>query len=222
MASSVLDLQGVLDVIESIPERMCGGLQPKLLYDFSAQTRGLGAVVEIGTCAGKSTIALAYGQITRGGSRIVTIDLCRHPQLQSNLDRAGLAHMVDARLGRSSRHAATWKEPIELLFIDGDHRYRGIVADIRSWSRFVVPGGVMVFHDYPGFDGVNETWQAVYRLVLSQPERWRVISDRQAGSLFAVERLPDPPPRPWTTKVANSVKWKLNNLKWYWDCWTQP
>jgi hypothetical protein len=49
--------------------------------------------------------------------------------------------------------ARKWHEPIKLLWIDGDHRYNGIVCDIKCWSRFVVIGGVMAFHDYPGFAG---------------------------------------------------------------------
>ena len=36
---------------------------------------------------------------------------------------------------------------IDVLFIDGDHTYEGCKADIDVWSKWVVPGGVMLFHD---------------------------------------------------------------------------
>jgi hypothetical protein len=34
-----------------------------------------------------------------------------------------------------------------LLWIDGDHTYKGVKADFDSWSPFVIPGGVVAFHD---------------------------------------------------------------------------
>ena len=36
---------------------------------------------------------------------------------------------------------------IDLLFIDGDHSYDGVQADIFAWILHVAPGGVVAFHD---------------------------------------------------------------------------
>jgi hypothetical protein len=41
-----------------------------------------------------------------------------------------------------------FKAPIHLLFIDGDHDYPVIKADIANWTPKVVSGGVVSFHDY--------------------------------------------------------------------------
>lgn len=38
-------------------------------------------------------------------------------------------------------------QPIDLLFIDGDHTYEGVQADYEMYSRYVRPGGVIAFHD---------------------------------------------------------------------------
>jgi predicted O-methyltransferase YrrM len=38
--------------------------------------------------------------------------------------------------------------PIHLLFIDGDHHYEVVKADIKNWTPKVAPGGIVVFHDY--------------------------------------------------------------------------
>jgi len=35
----------------------------------------------------------------------------------------------------------------EFVFIDGDHSYRGIETDWRSWSVLLAPGGVIALHD---------------------------------------------------------------------------
>jgi hypothetical protein len=36
---------------------------------------------------------------------------------------------------------------VDLLFIDGDHRYEGVRADFLAYRRFVREGGVIAFHD---------------------------------------------------------------------------
>ena len=41
-----------------------------------------------------------------------------------------------------------FEDSIHLLFVDGDHRYSGVRADITNWIPKVVPGGLVAFHDY--------------------------------------------------------------------------
>ncbi len=36
---------------------------------------------------------------------------------------------------------------LDLLFIDGDHRYEGVLADWLLYSHLVSPGGIIAFHD---------------------------------------------------------------------------
>jgi predicted O-methyltransferase YrrM len=72
--------------------------------------------------------------------------------------------------------AAGWKDPIDFLYIDGDHSYDAVVRDVRNFVPFVREGGVVAFHDYkPGKDGVR---RAVDELVA--PHHARLF---QAGSL---------------------------------------
>jgi predicted O-methyltransferase YrrM len=185
------NLEEILDIIDSIPQTMCGRNESKFLYELSKKSKGLGAILEIGTHAGRSTIAMAYAQKEKNGRPIHTIDIREHPDLQSNLDRAGVSEYVNKYIGRSSTVAKNWNEAIELLFIDGDHRYSGIVSDIKHWSDKVAVGGLMIFHDYPKVGGrvVNQTAIAIRRKVLSKPYNWRVKYDREAGNIFVCERL---------------------------------
>lgn len=37
---------------------------------------------------------------------------------------------------------------VDLLFIDGDHRYNGVINDFWNYHEFVNPGGFIVFDDY--------------------------------------------------------------------------
>ena len=37
--------------------------------------------------------------------------------------------------------------PVDLIFIDGDHSYEGLLRDWRAWSPLVARGGVVCLHD---------------------------------------------------------------------------
>jgi hypothetical protein len=39
------------------------------------------------------------------------------------------------------------REKIDFLFIDGDHTYEGVLADLNNWTPFIKQGGVVVLHD---------------------------------------------------------------------------
>ena len=39
-------------------------------------------------------------------------------------------------------------EKIDILFIDGDHRYKGVIADWNNYKDLVVSGGYIIFDDY--------------------------------------------------------------------------
>lgn len=50
--------------------------------------------------------------------------------------------------GESLAVARAWTKPIGLLNIDALHTYEACRADIDAWSRYLVPGGVLIVHDY--------------------------------------------------------------------------
>lgn len=54
----------------------------------------------------------------------------------------------------SDKAAENWKEPIDILFIDGDHSEEQTRKDFYSFWPFVVPGtGLIFFHDtHPVFE----------------------------------------------------------------------
>jgi predicted O-methyltransferase YrrM len=41
---------------------------------------------------------------------------------------------------------ASWRKPIDLLFLDGDHSFEGVTGDFREWGRHVRLGGVILVH----------------------------------------------------------------------------
>lgn len=40
------------------------------------------------------------------------------------------------------------KYPVDLVFVDGDHSYRGAKGDILAWLPNIKEGGIMAVHDY--------------------------------------------------------------------------
>lgn len=168
-------------------EFQCCSPEPEALFGLSYSLVGSGAILEIGTNVGTSTVALALGQQIRGsGRKVHTVDMARHPQLAANLAEAGVAGQVEVIVSTSGEVARTWSEPLELLWIDGDHSYRGCLADIESFSRHVVPGGLIALHDYADRMGVP---RAVHEAILAKPWLYRVVSDREYGSIFVVRKL---------------------------------
>ncbi|MBX2852613.1 MAG: class I SAM-dependent methyltransferase [Phycisphaeraceae bacterium] len=53
--------------------------------------------------------------------------------------------------------AAQINEPLDFVYIDGDHSYAGIRADLEAWFPLVREGGIIAGHDYgqPAFPGVK-------------------------------------------------------------------
>jgi predicted O-methyltransferase YrrM len=185
----VASWQQISDFIHTIPSTTCGGLQPQFLYELSKGAGERGAVVEIGTYIGRSTIALAFAQKEKGGRPIQTIDIARHPQLDQNLREAGVDEFVDVTVRPSTDAARDWSEPIELLWIDADHSRVGLRADIKAWRDHVIEGGQVAFHDYPGVDSSKTVARPIAKLMLNDPVNWRVVSDREYGSIIVFERL---------------------------------
>jgi predicted O-methyltransferase YrrM len=67
--------------------------------------------------------------------------------------------------------------PLDLLLIDGDHRYRGVTADFDTYTPLLRPGGLIVLHDIVPDralrDGAEEG-----EFVGGVPRFWQVLKDR--------------------------------------------
>jgi len=110
-------------------------------------------IVEIGVHFGYSlfTFARDYPKAT-----VIGIDnFCYHDsdEARVHLER----HVPDFKNirileGDSLKVAAGWRNPevyldIDMLHIDGGHDYQTCKDDFEAWSPFVMPGGVVLFHD---------------------------------------------------------------------------
>jgi predicted O-methyltransferase YrrM len=138
--------------------------QIERLHDGAAAVPEGGQIVEIGSFRGRSTVVLGLSAPQAGA--IIAIDPHagndRGPQelegfedaaaedhdvFLANLARAGLSDRVRHVRKRSAEALVDVTGHIDLLFIDGAHRYRPARDDLARWGARVAPGGTLMVHD---------------------------------------------------------------------------
>jgi predicted O-methyltransferase YrrM len=67
--------------------------------------------------------------------------------IQKNFSTLRLHQQVEILRKTSSEAAAGWNQPIDLIFIDGDHSYEGVKRDWELFIPHMSEFGVVVFHD---------------------------------------------------------------------------
>jgi predicted O-methyltransferase YrrM len=157
------------------------------LHDAGVAAAPLGPLLEVGTYCGKSAVYL--GAAARaGGTILYTVDHHRGseenqagwewhderlvdartgrmdtlPFFRHTIEDAGLEDVVVAVVGASTTVASHWATPVGMVFVDGGHALDVALADYESWSRHVVPGGLLVFHDV--FERPEDGGQAPYEV----------------------------------------------------------
>ncbi len=134
----------------------------RFLGILAACTSAKGAIVEIGSFKGKSTVLLATMAKKYGLGPVVAIDPHQglsylgpeapeqsptFEEFLGNVRSAELDANVEVQRAFSRDVAKTWSRPIRLLWIDGDHSYEGCKEDFGLFSPFLADGAVVAFHD---------------------------------------------------------------------------
>lgn len=166
------------------------------LFEYASQVPDGGVIVEIGAEYGMS--ASLFCKAAKSSVLIYSIDLFPGDMLEkhrSNLKEAGLADRSKQLKGSSQQSLSVQKmgdTPIDLLFIDGDHSYSGVVKDIELWTPLVRPGGVVAFHDCACATNRNphlmhfEVTKAVSEWFTANGKDWQL--EQMADSLMVFRR----------------------------------
>jgi predicted O-methyltransferase YrrM len=138
------------------------------IYRLACGCPAAGDFVELGAWKGLTTCYLAAACRARRSGRVFAVDTFagtrEHDTRYAAIDhyggstlaafralanRTGLAELITPCVGLTTdvvkRHAG---RRLAFLLIDADHSYAGVKADFEAWSPLVVPGGLIVFHDY--------------------------------------------------------------------------
>lgn len=138
----------------------------RLYAEALDRVRGPAVFVEVGCWLGRSTAYMAEeikrrllpvdfyavdtwkGKLTQDGGTILQDGDDMLPAFLRNMSRAGVIDYVRPLQMSSLEAAGRFSDhSIDFVFIDGDHEYASVVADIRAWLPKVKPGGTIAGHD---------------------------------------------------------------------------
>jgi len=155
------------------------------LFSLALRAGKIGPCLEIGSYCGKSAIYLGTackenhsvlfsldhhtgseeqqpGQeyfdpdlLDKETGRIDTLRLFR-----KTIEDFDLVNAVIPIIGRSEIVGRVWQTPISLIFIDGSHAYESVLNDYKIWSKHLIVGGYLLFHDI--FPDPSQGGQAPY------------------------------------------------------------
>lgn len=161
--------------------------QGRSLHAAAAACPSGGRIVEIGSFRGRSTIVLASA--ADPSVEVVAIDPHAgndrgpqeidgfhdeaqddHAAFVTNLTAAGVRDRVRHLRMFSGDALGDVDGPVDVLYVDGAHRYGPALDDLRQWGARVPDGGVMLVHD--SFSSIGVTLAILRELVLSKRFRY--------------------------------------------------
>ncbi len=210
----------VQEVVSGVEGWMTPG-QARRLWTCARTVRPGRTIVEIGSFRGRSMIVLASA--ADEGVELVAIDPHAgndrgphefegfeeqasedHDVFNANLAAAGVADRVHHVRKFSHDALADVPGDIDLLYIDGAHRFRPALDDIRRWSAKVVPGGDLLIHD--SFSSVGVTGAIAVSLLFSGG--WRYLGRSESMTHYRREPLVG------TDRIRNPLR-QLASLPWF-------
>jgi len=195
--------------------------QARRLWDRASALPAPAQVVEIGSYRGRSAIVLA--RAAAPGVDVVAIDPHAgndrgpqqitgpveegqgdHEAFVANLRAAGVAGRI-RHVRLPSDQALGQVEPaIDLLYVDGAHRYGPALDDIRRWGDRVRTGGTLLIHD--SFSSIGVTLALISALFAGS--RFRYVGRAQSMAEYRREDLGG------RARVTNALR-QVAEMPWF-------
>ncbi|HYP47630.1 MAG TPA: class I SAM-dependent methyltransferase [Thermoleophilaceae bacterium] len=217
------DFDSARDAVDGVKGWMSTD-QARRLWDAASRLRAPARIVEIGSFHGRSTIVLR--RAAEPGVEVVAIDPHgggdRGPQeitpdavrgdedyrsFHANLERAGVDSDVRHLRLKSSEALSELEGPVDLLYIDGAHRYAPALDDIQRWGARVAPGGTMLIHDT--YNAVGVMLAQLRVLFLSR--EWRYVGRSRSLAEYRREPRADGALAQNVARQAAGVPWFVRN-----------
>jgi predicted O-methyltransferase YrrM len=159
------ELAAIQQGAEQIPGWRSGAESKELARLSFALDPGA-VIVEIGSFLGRGAVLLAGPRKLRGSGRVHCVDpfdgsgdafsVPHYEEIQAalgggslrqhfddNIARLGLQDWIEVHPGRQEEVVANWREPIDLLLLDGDQSPAGARSAYDNWLPFLKAGGVI-------------------------------------------------------------------------------
>jgi predicted O-methyltransferase YrrM len=126
---------------------------------------------------------------------IVAVDVFMGPaagdMLAANLRFKNLTLVCGDSTAERAVRTATFLGPYDIVFIDGDHSYEGVMKDFENYGGLVAENGILVLHDIatPG-TGVPQAWQEITGTGNYDTEEF-ICTDHQRPFGIGIARLRD-------------------------------
>jgi predicted O-methyltransferase YrrM len=163
----------------------------KTLLD-AIEARKPTGILELGSANG-GTAALFLTVVADGGT-VVSVDIEPRPTrtLVARLSRRSgrklrfmTGHSSDKRTVERVERLFAGGSP-DVLFIDADHSYQGVLRDFELYSRLVKPGGLIALHDIHPDHRISHGVRSAGD-VGGVPDAWRLIRERGSSYTELVE-----------------------------------
>ena len=151
------------------------------LYFLAKELKVESIAVEIGSYIGASSLMISKG--LKQNSKLYCVDTWQNDAMtEGNWDSyvefqknvKPVKDKIIAVRGTSINASSKFDKKIDFLFIDGDHSYEGVKADVDAWFPKLKSGGIIVMHDIGWAEGVI-----------------RVVKENIQPNLVKFEKLPN-------------------------------
>ena len=215
------DLDATMRLVADVQGWMSPG-QGATLFEAARNCPPDGTIVEIGSFRGRSTIVLATA--ADPSVEIIAIDphagndrgpqeidgfaeeaADDHAVFKANLAAAGVVERVRHIREFSDSAFALVEGSVDVLYIDGAHRYAPALADIQSWGERVTTGGTMLIHD--SFSSIGVTLAIGRSLVFGS--RFRYVGRARSMTIYRADLAATP-----IARAKNAAR-QLAQLPWF-------
>jgi len=168
-----MDYSHILDEIEKADYNEYRYLMFMLPILLDAKT-----VVETGLALGHSTRIFLAGlsHLPEPQNRVLhTFELYPENCNPESVKSLGFPARWELHVADSTKSKGVITTPIDLLYLDADHSYENVTAELESFADMVRSGGIIMTQDYwPGkqdYPHPNVTWKALHDW--GEPRGWK-------------------------------------------------